>query len=491
MEELRQRKIVEASYLTAENAGRYRSILRFFYLQHEKLRHYLFPEDVLVHLKEDVYFEEYTEAQLQADLKQLCDWNNLIPRQETGRVLTIEDFKKKRYRYQCTPYTIEIERMVERLHALGESFGGSLEATLFERLLAALRHFSEERGSASGAEFNQTWEDVYACFRKLVEQASDYIAYLKSEKVEECMKSEAFLTYKDAFAEYIRRFILGLQTSSYNIESLLKQITAADMAAAAEKIADYQMSIPRLEEAVERSVYVARCLEQWESLRLWFFGSAGHASELLLLERETMETIRRITRFAQRLGERHSASRSRYQDYLYLAGWFSTLPNVDEAHKLAAALFGSSGVRHICAGVRESEDMDGVIWEEPSTVLPVKPSVNTYREKTRPGAVVNRQAEKEAAREAFLREKEAEQALVDALSADGRNIVLASLGLQPPIVRKTLLNWISRCMGQGDRTAKTENGRLVRLVRRSEAQIVLECTDGTLQLPDFVFEFLD
>ena len=89
MEELRQRKIVEASYLTAENAGRYRSILRFFYLQHEKLRHYLYPEDVLAHLKEDDYFEEYTEAQLQADLKQLCDWNNLIPRQETGRVLTI------------------------------------------------------------------------------------------------------------------------------------------------------------------------------------------------------------------------------------------------------------------------------------------------------------------------------------------------------------------------------------------------------------------
>ena len=54
MEELRQRKIVEASYLTAENAGRYRSILRFFYLQHEKLRHYLYPEDVLAHLKEDV-----------------------------------------------------------------------------------------------------------------------------------------------------------------------------------------------------------------------------------------------------------------------------------------------------------------------------------------------------------------------------------------------------------------------------------------------------
>ena len=491
MEELRRKKIVEASYLTAEKAGRYRSILQFFYVQHEKLRHYLYPEDVLAYLKEDAYFQDYTEDQLQADLKQLCDWNNLIPRQETGRVLTIEDFKKKRYRYQCTPYTIEIERMVERLHALGQSFGGSLEATLFERLLAALRRFAEEKEKAAGAEFNQTWEDVYACFRKLVEQASDYIAYLKSEKVEECMKSEAFLTYKDAFAEYIRRFILGLQKSSYNIESLLKQISAADMEAAAAKIAEYQLSIPRLEEAVERSVLEARCLDQWESLRMWFFGSAGPPSELLLLERETMETIRRITRFAQRLGERHSASRSRYQDYLYLAGWFSSLASVEEAHKLAAALFGASGVRHICAQQRESEDMDGDIWAEMPTVLSVKPSVNTYREKTRPGAVVDRKAEKEAARAAYLQEKVAEQALVDGLSSDGRSIVLASLGVQPPIVRKTLLNWISRCMGQGNWTAKTEDGRLVRLVRRSEAKIALECTDGTLQLPDLAFEFLE
>ena len=70
------------------------------------------------------------------------------------------------------------------------------------------------------------------------------------------MKSEAFLTYKDAFAEYIRRFILGLQKSSYNIESLLKQISAADMEAAAAKIAEYQLSIPRLEEAVERPIPV-------------------------------------------------------------------------------------------------------------------------------------------------------------------------------------------------------------------------------------------
>ena len=46
-------------------------------------------------------------------------------------------------------------------------------------------------------------------------------------------------------------------------------------------------------------------------------------------------------------------------------------------------------------------------------------------------------------------------------------------------------------MGQGNWTAKTEDGRLVRLVRRSEVKIALECTDGTLQLPDLAFEFLE
>ncbi|MBR1695312.1 MAG: DUF2397 family protein [Selenomonas sp.] len=45
-----------------------------------------------------------------------------IPHQETGRSKSIADFKKKRYRYQCTPYTVEIERMVE------ENFHGKIQS---------------------------------------------------------------------------------------------------------------------------------------------------------------------------------------------------------------------------------------------------------------------------------------------------------------------------------------------------------------------------
>ncbi|CVK21632.1 TIGR02677 family protein [Sporomusa sphaeroides] len=489
MYEQRLKPITEAAYLTAENAWRYRSILRFFYVQHEKLKHYLYPEDIYAYLKQDPYFSEYTEDQLQSDLKQLSDWKNIIPRQETGRVATIEDFKKKKFRYQCTPYTIEMERMVERLLELGQSFGGSLEATLFDRLLAALRRFAEEAGNPDGAQINQAWEDVYSYFRRIVENASDYIAYLKSEKVEERMMNEAFLAYKDAFAEYIRRFILGLQHASYNIETLLKQITPGQFTLAAEKIADYQLSIPRLEEKADRPQLIERCQDQWTSLNEWFFGTSGHDSELLSLERETTETIRRITRFAQRLGERQHAVRSRYRDYLYLAAWFDRLEDIRTAHELSAVLFGTAGIRHIYAEPAESEDMYSLIWDNPPTTVTVKPSVSTYREKLKPGAVVSRTAEKAAARAEYIKEKAQEQALIDRL-IDGNRIVIAALGEQAPFIRKTLLNWIGKCMASSTRTTKTETGRQIRLIRLSDRQITLTCPDGKLTLPDLAIEFL-
>ncbi len=89
-------------------------------------------------LKQFDEFQTYTEEEMQQDLEQLVKWKNLIARQETGHIRTIEEFKKKRFRYQCSPYTVEIERMIRTLEQLGETFGGSLEKTRFDRLYASL-----------------------------------------------------------------------------------------------------------------------------------------------------------------------------------------------------------------------------------------------------------------------------------------------------------------------------------------------------------------
>src|SRR5690625_2629761 len=101
------KKVTEASYLTVDKAWSYRAILRYFYVQHERMREFLFPEEVLDHLHTLPEFADYTEEQLHQDLAQLEAWNNLIAHQELSKAKSIEEFKKKRFRYQCTPRSEE------------------------------------------------------------------------------------------------------------------------------------------------------------------------------------------------------------------------------------------------------------------------------------------------------------------------------------------------------------------------------------------------
>jgi uncharacterized protein (TIGR02677 family) len=492
--------ILEASYLTAENAWRYRAILRYFYIQHERLRHYLLPEEVYEHLKASQYFANYTEEQLQQDLNQLVNWGNLIPRQETGRVSTIQEFKRRRFRYQCTPYTVEIERMVQNLENMVGSMRGSLERTLFERLLEALLRLTRTLpagssspyavGELSPEETNRLWEDVYDDFRKLTENATDYLAHLESEKVEELMRTEVLLVYKDTLTEYLRQFMVALQQSSLKIEAVLQNTPPELVKLIAAAVATYQLSIPRLDAQPERHMLEQRVLGQWQSLKSWFLGVDGQESDQEYLQKQTNEAIRRITRFAQRLGERHHNLRSRRQEYLDLATWFADIEDIDTAHRVAACVFGAAHTRHLYADVRLSEDIDGTIWDEAPTVLITKPRIRQYRFRTRLGAIVAHGAEKTDLLQEYLDQKAAESQLLESI-VNKNQIILREL---PPIeshVRKTLLAWIERCMAAPDGVAKTESGRKIQLSLLGDEYITLRCEDGTMQMPNFCLRFLE
>lgn len=45
------KQITETKYLTAENAWRYRTILRYFYLQYQKMKYWMYKEEVYEELK--------------------------------------------------------------------------------------------------------------------------------------------------------------------------------------------------------------------------------------------------------------------------------------------------------------------------------------------------------------------------------------------------------------------------------------------------------
>ena len=112
------RQITETKYLTSENTWRYRTILRYFYLQYQKMKYWMYKEEVFGELKKNKHFLDYTMDQCKQDLDVLVEWGNLLPIQDTTKASTVEEFKNKQFRYQLSEYSVEIERMTIRLENL-------------------------------------------------------------------------------------------------------------------------------------------------------------------------------------------------------------------------------------------------------------------------------------------------------------------------------------------------------------------------------------
>ena len=121
----------------------------------------------------------------------------------------------------------------------------------------------------NGGELNQSWEDLWGYFRNMVQNGSDYLAHLKSDKVEEQMMTEAFIAYKNAFTQYLQNFILSMQRTSFKIEAVLKKASLQLIQQIAGRLADYQLSIPRLDVQLSREELVAGYLDKYQSMAEW------------------------------------------------------------------------------------------------------------------------------------------------------------------------------------------------------------------------------
>ncbi|HLS06907.1 MAG TPA: TIGR02677 family protein [Bacillota bacterium] len=487
-------QVVEASYLTVEKAWSYRAILRYFYQQHERMREFLFPEEVYEYLKTLPDFVEYTEDELHQDLDQLVRWNNLIARQETGRAQTIEEFKKKRYRYQCTPYTVEFERMLQKMEGDGETFGGSLEKREFERLyeaLLALEKMLNKSEMPQAVDCFELWEDIFNHFQSITKNTSDYMAHINSDVAEEQMQTEAFFVFKDQFTKYLRDFIIELQRTALKIQQLLQAIDLQSVKRLIKQVVKHQQSIPRFSQAgIDEQESFDKEQAKWTNLTIWFLGNEHGESELDMLQFRTNEQIRRMTRIVQRLGERHHYHRSRKKDYLHLAEWFASLPTTEQAHELASVVFGLFETRHLLSHHVPTDDIYTSIWDEAPIEFETNPRIIHYRARTRPGAVVSQAAEKERTKREFLQNQRLEQMTVEQYITENE-INLATLPVIEPYVRKMFLTWIGKAMARKDRTFQTEYGRTVKVILNDKERITLRATDGALEMPQVVFRFVE
>ena len=77
--------LTEAKYLNADNVSRYRCIMRIFFEHYEKLKYWLYQEEVYEEMIKDPFFADYRPEQCQQDLTMLTEWKSLVP--ETALIM--------------------------------------------------------------------------------------------------------------------------------------------------------------------------------------------------------------------------------------------------------------------------------------------------------------------------------------------------------------------------------------------------------------------
>ena len=478
----------EAKYLDVENTDRYRSIIRLFYLNYEKLKYWMYQEEVYEELTEDAYFSEYTPEQCQQDLSVLKEWGNLATIQDTRKVTSIEEFKNKKFRYQLTETAVEIERMVIRLENLLIE-GSSLEPTLLERLRLSLMRL-EEMPEESMEKIYGWWNDLNNDFIRLNQNYQDYMRELNSVKAEEMMKTREFLVFKDRLIEYLRAFVKSLQLNVTAIEQSLRKIKPETVKYVLDQVTAYEMSIPRMDVEVKEEQIFERMRGRWDNIQSWFTGSSGSGSEAAKVFDTTNEIIRKITRYATRLSEQSNSGANRREEYRKLADLFARCGDIDEAHKLSAVVFGIEKPLHLKGDfARETESINSGVYEEEPQVVTVMPRVRNYREKAKRSGIVDRSREKEEVRLAMLERLKEEQRVLKSYIKDGR-LEFAALPEITPQVRDVFLTWLSKGLENKNHYAKTEDGQMYHIeLEKPGSTCTLECTDGTFRMPAYSIIF--
>lgn len=490
IEEKMKKPMMETKYLSVENTDRYRPIIRLFYLKYEKLKYWMYQEEIFEELKEDPYFREYTLEQCQQDLSALVSWGNLITIQDTRKVTTIEEFKNKKFRYQLSETAVEIERMVIRVENLFIE-GSSLEPTLLERLRMNLGKLSE-MDSKEGEKLYGWWNDLNNDFIRLNQNYQDYMRELNSVKAEELMRTKAFLMFKDRLIEYLRSFVKSLQVNVAAIEQQFREMDPEVVERVLKKVTDYEISIPRMDVEIDEQLIHEKIKGRWESISEWFSGKNGMESEAGKVFDKTNEIIRKITRYATRISEMSNQGSNRREEYRKLAEIFGRCRDINEAHRLSAVVFGMEKPLHLKGELKRNTDsINSGVYEEETHVVTVIPRVRTYKEKARRSGMIDRSDEKQKMCTAMIQRLEAERALLRSYIQNGR-LEFAELPDIEPYVRDMFLLWLSKALERKDHRAKTEDGQIYYIEQADVKEYcTLECTDGTFQMPAYVIVFED
>lgn len=481
-------KISEANYLCADNYRVYRTIMRIFYLEHQKMHYQMDRDAVLLLLREQDLFAQYTPEQLTLDLQQLVKWKNLTAIQDPRKPRTIAEFKNRQFQYMMSQAAIEIERLTMTLENLSTRAAG-LSNSLFRRIREDL-YKAEQLDTLPLREVNAWWQDLQEDFQRLSQNHQDFLREFYGPGMEMQMKSVDFIVYKQNLVRYLEDFIQDLQRSAAQIGAQLERISQDKVAHILELVQRSELEIPRPQSEQSPDWETELKLRNrgvWQSLTDWFTGSDPAARQVLNV---TNEVIRRAVQNAALLVQMENMGVSNKAELRHLLTLFAGFRTVEEGHRLSVLVFGAQQARHFSFDhIRAAERIDVSPYDEPPMEYSLQPRTRSYKPRMDRTGFADKSAEKAAQRQKILEEERALRQEVMGYIREGK-LDLAALDTPvSPAVRTVFLSWMALANLSPDRRGQTQYGQSYTLKKRGDQTCKLRCTDGTLTMPNCVLIF--
>jgi uncharacterized protein (TIGR02677 family) len=472
------------SYTVEPLAWLYRAIMRLFLDAKARYRIQFRPDEIAAAVSAALPADqELKQETVDRCLDSLAGWGNLRRSHDTGRVATLDDFRRRHFVYQMTPAGEVAERAVgEVLEALERS--GSLQRVMLGTIRRSLEAIAAEM-AAEMAPYEkgrraprpeQVFEHLFNVteqFSALAQNAGTFLTRLNEAIDSGEVNAEAFVVYKQAVIEYLEGFVAELSREAPRIARLIAEIEAAG----AERMIGLAAAADAAPSPLGLADPAARLRQKWQGIGAWFVGVRQEPPTVELLRGAARAAINRILLVLERLHEKRFRRVSRTADLLRLAAWFDELAlagreappggTAEQAHRLFQAAFGLFGARHL-SGREVDADLvapDASWWDSPSAAIaPALRATGRVTATGRPGQIADHSRAKRLLAERLRGEREAGEAALARFAGRGP-LPLAEL---PPLTEgelTLLLSLLDRLLAvvpdaAGRRETRSRDGRL-------------------------------
>lgn len=495
--------IKEFTYLCTQKAVYYRNIMRIFFREYEKMRFQLYKEDIYEKIIQIPNFENYTIDDLKTDLDVLVSWNNLTAFQDSKKVYTIAEYKNREFRYSMTEISVAIERMIiEAENSYFES--GNLSTNYVIKIQNSLEKIKSIYEKENNLEdINELWQEIQNDFKNLNQNYQDYLKEFYSKKTEALIKAVEFIIYKDKFISILKNFVRELQINSSKMEKTIKSIEdevennilnlifKSEIEKQELRLTNLHLNSSLEEKEKFKSIIKENITGRWHSLKNWFISTDTRLSEYRQILNITEEIIEKIIYSAFFITQKQNWGVNKKDEYKQFLKMFAECADIDEAHKLSANVFGVQSIRHYAVNSsRTSDSHSESVYGEKIIPYILESHNRSYKPKVEKSGFEDKQKIKAELNRKYKEKLEKDKKMILKYLKNKKLDISQIEETISSDFRLFILNLITTANSSYDKIGRTEYGQLYKVIE-TDKRFILNCEDGKLEMPVYIFEFLE